>query len=169
VGDVGAVYFEYERTTFSYHGDAKKMAEIRHPEHPTWRTLGDMGRLDAEGYLYLTDRRAFLIVAGGVNIYPQEIEDVLVGHPEVYDVGVIGVPDEDMGEAVKAVVQPVDPAVDAGALEGRLRAYVEGRLAPYKRPRSYDVVAELPRLENGKLYKQALRAPYWAGHTTRIV
>jgi fatty-acyl-CoA synthase len=169
VGEVGTVYFEFDRTSFEYHGDAKKMAEIRHPEHPTWRTLGDMGRLDAESYLYLTDRRAFLIVAGGVNIYPQEIEDVLVGHPEVYDVGVIGVPDEDMGEAVKAVVQPLDPAVEPAAFEQRLRAYVDERLAPYKRPRSYDVVAELPRLENGKLYKSALRAPYWAGHTTRIV
>ncbi len=106
-GEVGAVYFEDPGASFEYHGDSAKTSGAHHPDHPTWRSLGDIGRVDEEGYLYLTDRRAFMIVSGGVNIYPQEIEDVLLAHPQVLDVAVFGVPNEDMGEEVKAVVQPV--------------------------------------------------------------
>jgi fatty-acyl-CoA synthase len=160
-GEVGTIYFEDPTATFEYHGDPAKTSAGRHPDHPSWRTLGDVGRVDGDGYVYLTDRKAFMIIAGGVNIYPQEIEDVLIGHPGVLDVAVIGVPDEEMGEAVKAVVQPFDRAQDPAALEAALRRLAEESLAPYKRPRTYDVVAELPRLENGKLYKGALRARYW--------
>ncbi len=169
VDEVGTVYFEFAGATFRYHGDPAKTAEYEHPAHPGWRTLGDVGRLDDDGYLYLTDRRAFMIVSGGVNIYPQEIEDVLITHPDVLDAAVIGVPDDEMGEAVKAVVQPLDPDGEAAALEASLVRWCQERLAGYKRPRSYDLVAELPRLENGKLYKRQLREAYWQGRDTRIL
>jgi fatty-acyl-CoA synthase len=169
VGETGAVYFEDPSAGFEYHGDLGKTASVAHPDHPTWRTLGDIGRLDEDGYLYLTDRRAFMIVSGGVNIYPQEIEDVLVAHPKVLDVAVFGVPDDEMGEEVKAVVQPVHPGDAGAALAEELAAWCEGRLAGYKRPRSYDFVDQLPRLDNGKLYKKALRDRYWASRPTRVV
>ncbi len=125
-GEVGTVYFESAGVTFEYHGDPAKTAEFEHPAHPSWRTLGDVGRLDADGYLYLTDRQAFMIISGGVNIYPQEIEDVLVTHPEVLDVAVIGVPDDEMGEAVKAVVQPLSPTRRPGRAGGNLAPVVRG-------------------------------------------
>jgi long-chain acyl-CoA synthetase len=165
-GETGTVYFEDTSATFEYHGDRAKTESLRHPDHPGWRTLGDVGRVDDEGYLYLTDRKAFMIVSGGVNIYPQEIEDVLVSHPRVLDAAVFGVPNEEMGEEVKAVVQPLDG--DEG-LEVELQAWCEGRLASYKRPRSYDFERQLPRLDNGKLYKTALRERYWQGHSSRVL
>jgi fatty-acyl-CoA synthase len=167
-GGIGTVYFEDTTATFVYHGDQEKTASIAHPEHPTWRTLGDVGRVDDDGYLYLTDRRAFMIVSGGVNIYPQEIEDVLVTHPKVLDVAVFGIPNDDMGEEVKAVVQPVDDADPGSALAEELDAWCAERLAGYKRPRTYDFVEQLPRLDNGKLYKKSLRDPYWAGRPTQV-
>jgi len=170
VGDTGTVYFEMPTTTFVYHGDEEKTAGVAHKEHPTWRTLGDIGRVDDEGYLYLTDRKAFMIVSGGVNIYPQEIEDVLVAHPKVLDVAVFGVPNVEMGEEVKAVVQPVDWADAGPELEAELRLFCEDRLAGYKRPRSIDFMEQLPRLDNGKLYKTGLREQYWAGHgASRVI
>jgi long-chain acyl-CoA synthetase len=134
-----------------------------------WRTLGDIGRLDEDGYLYLTDRRAHMIISGGVNIYPQEAENVLAGHPAVADVAVIGVPDPEMGEAVKAVVQPVDPGAAGPELAAELIAACRAELAGYKCPRSVDFVAELPRDPNGKLYKRTLRERYWAGHDSLVV
>jgi fatty-acyl-CoA synthase len=124
--------------------------------------------MEVYGYLYLTDRRAFMIVSGGVNIYPQEIEDVLVAHPKVLDVAVFGVPNDDMGEEVKAVVQPVETGSAGPDLADELAAWCEGRLAGYKRPRSYDFVAQLPRLDNGKLYKKPLRDRYWAGRPAKV-
>lgn len=169
VGETGTVYFEDSSATFQYHGDRARTESLRHPEHPGWRTLGDVGRLDGDGYLYLTDRKAFMIVAGGVNIYPREVEDVLVAHPRVVDAAVFGVPDPDMGEAVMAVVQPLDPGDGGEQLEDELRAWCEERLAGYKRPRSYEVAAQLPRLDNGKLYKAGLRERYWQGHASRVV
>jgi long-chain acyl-CoA synthetase len=169
VGETGTVYFEDHSATFEYHGDREKTESLRHPDHPEWRTLGDVGRLDEDGYLYLTDRKAFMIVSGGVNIYPREIEDVLVSHPLVLDAAVFGVPNDDMGEEVKAVVQPLDPGDAGDKLEAELRAWCEERLAPYKRPRSYDFQRQLPRLDNGKLYKAALRESYWQGHSSRVL
>ena len=169
VGETGAVYFEDPHAAFEYHGDPTKTSSAQHPVHATWRTLGDIGRVDEDGYLYLTDRRAFMIVSGGVNIYPQEIEDVLLAHPAVLDVAVFGVPNAEMGEEVKAVVQPVAGADPGEALAADLQAWCEGRLARYKWPRSIDFEIQLPRLDNGKLYKTGLRDRYWEGRESRVV
>jgi fatty-acyl-CoA synthase len=168
-GEIGTVYFEDARASFEYHGDSAKTSGAQHPDHPTWRSLGDIGRVDDEGYLYLTDRRAYMIVAGGVNIYPQEVEDVLLAHPRVLDVAVFGVPNEDMGEEVKAVVQPVDWDEAGDALAAELQSWCETRLAGYKRPRSFDFDPQLPRLDNGKLYKAQVRDRYWEGRATRVL
>jgi long-chain acyl-CoA synthetase len=131
-------------------------------------TLGDVGYLDADGYLYLTDRKDFMIVSGGVNIYPQEIENLLVTHPKVADVAVFGVPNDEMGEEVKAVVQPCDIGEAGAELEEALQAFCRQHLARYKCPRSIDFTAELPRAPTGKLYKRLLREKYWEGRKTRI-
>jgi long-chain acyl-CoA synthetase len=165
-GEEGAVYFEGGRP-FEYHNDPDKTASIT--DHRGWRTLGDVGMLDEDGYLYLTDRQAHMIIAGGVNIYPQEAENILVGHAAVADAAVFGVPDADMGEAVKAVVQPVDPSSAGPDLEAQLIAYCRSELAAYKCPRTIDFASELPRDPNGKLYKRLLRDRYWQGHDTRVL
>jgi fatty-acyl-CoA synthase len=167
-GETGAVYFEDPAAGFEYHGDTTKTISVQHLRHPTWRSLGDIGRVDAEGYLYLTDRRAFMIVSGGVNIYPQEIEDVLLAHPKVLDAAVFGVPNDEMGEEVKAVVQPMEDVPHDEALAAELARWCDDRLARFKRPRSIDFDPQLPRLDNGKLYKTALRDRYWEGRATRV-
>lgn len=159
-GETGTVYFEREEAPFEYHGDPEKTRAARHPRHPTWTTTGDVGYVDDEGFLFLTDRKAFMIISGGVNIYPQEIENVLALHPKVHDVAVIGVPDEEMGEQVKAVVQPAAGAVPGGELERELVEFVRSRIAHYKAPRSVDFVDELPRTPTGKLVKRVLKARY---------
>jgi long-chain acyl-CoA synthetase len=168
-GTSGTVYFELPGALFEYHHDAEKTKSTAHPDHPTWRTLGGIGRLDEEGYLYLTDRKAFMIVSGGVNIYPQEIEDVLLAHPEVLDAAVFGVPNAEMGEEVMAVIQPVDWHDAGESLTAKLRSWCEERLAGFKRPRTYDYVEQLPRLDNGKLYKRELRDRYWEGRESRVI
>jgi fatty-acyl-CoA synthase len=165
-GQPGVIYFAGGRP-FDYHNDAAKTASIRNDKG--WRTLGDVGYLDEDGYLYLTDRQAHMIISGGVNIYPQEAENVLAGHPAVADVAVIGVPDQEMGEAVKAVVQAADPAAAAPELERDLLSHCRSELASYKCPRTIDFVADLPRDENGKLYKRLLRERYWQGHESRVI
>jgi long-chain acyl-CoA synthetase len=164
-GAPGVVYFAGGRP-FEYHNDPDKTASVTNAQG--WRTLGDVGYLDADGYLYLTDRRAHMIISGGVNIYPQEAENVLAGHPLVADVAVIGVPDAEMGEAVKAVVQLVDPAAAGLSAADTLLAYCRDALATYKCPRSVDFVGDLPRDPNGKLYKRLLRERYWRGHDSLI-
>jgi long-chain acyl-CoA synthetase len=168
-GEVGTIYFELPVQPFSYYHDEAQTRSVQHPSHANWTTLGDVGRVDDDGFVYLTDRASFMIVSGGVNIYPQEIEDCLVLHPAVADVAVFGVPNEEMGEEVKAVVEPVDGVEPTTDLERELVAFVRERLAHYKCPRSIDFVAELPRLPTGKLYKQQLRDTYWEGRATRIV
>jgi long-chain acyl-CoA synthetase len=160
-GETGLVYFERDAPTFEYHNDPAKTAAARHPLHPGWNALGDVGYLDAEGYLYLTDRQAFMIISGGVNIYPQAIEDALVTHPKVQDVAVFGVPDAEMGEAVKAVIEPAPGHAPDGALATELLDFARGKLAHYMAPRSIDFIAEMPRLPTGKLYKRLLRDTYW--------
>jgi fatty-acyl-CoA synthase len=159
-GVVGTVYFEREARPFEYHNDPVKTRGAEHPAHPNWTTVGDIGRLDQDGFLYLTDRRAFMIISGGVNIYPQEVEDVLALHPAVSDVAVIGVPDPEMGERVLAVVTPAAGATPGSELEQELISYVRDRIASYKAPRSVDFVDELPRTPTGKLVKTLLRDRY---------
>ena len=132
-------------------------------------TVGDIGYLDAEGFIYLTDRAAFMIISGGVNIYPQECENLLATHPKVADAAVFGVPNEEMGEEVKAVVQPA-PGVAAGPeLAAELIGFCREQLAHVKCPRSIDFEADFPRLPTGKLYKQPLRDRYWQGRKSRIL
>jgi long-chain acyl-CoA synthetase len=160
-GTAGTVYFE-GGATFEYHNDAEKTASSRHPMG--WSTLGDVGYLDDDNYLYLTDRKAFMIISGGVNLYPQETENVLVMHPKVVDVAVFGVPNDDFGEEVKAVVQPVAmPAStdDAASLAKELMTFCRSQLADVKCPRSIDFREELPRHPTGKLYKRLLKDEYW--------
>jgi fatty-acyl-CoA synthase len=160
-GEVGTIYFERDVLPFQYHNDPAKTRAAQHPEHPTWTAVGDLGYVDEDGFLFLTDRKAFMIISGGVNIYPQEIEDVLTMHPIVADVAVIGVPHEEMGEQVKAVVKLADGIEPSPALEEELIEYVKGRIARFKAPRSVDFVEELPRTPTGKLVKGELRARYW--------
>jgi long-chain acyl-CoA synthetase len=165
-GTPGGIYFE-GGGTFEYHNAPEKTAGSRTPQG--WSTLGDIGYVDAEGYLYLTDRKANMIISGGVNIYPQEAENLLVTHPKVADVAVFGIPNEDFGEEVKAVVQPVDMADAGPELERELIAYCQSQLARLKCPRSIDFEAELPRHPTGKLYKRLLRDRYWGQRDSRIV
>src|SRR4029450_9737113 len=134
-----------------------------------WSALGDVGYIDDEGYLFLTDRATFMIISGGVNIYPQEIEDAMVMHPKVADVAVVGVPNEEMGEEVKAVVQLAPGIEPSPAVQAELMAYAREHIAHYKCPRSIDFEAELPRLPTGKLYKRILKDRYWGSKTSRIV
>ncbi|HEY1118787.1 MAG TPA: acyl-CoA synthetase, partial [Acidimicrobiales bacterium] len=131
--------------------------------------LGDVGRLDEDGFLYLTDRKAYMIISGGVNIYPQEAENVLAMHPKVYDVAVFGVPNEDFGEEVKAVVQPAEGVEPGPELERELIAFCREKLADVKCPRSVDFRDELPRHPTGKLYKRLLKDEYWQGHESGII
>ncbi|SCX33365.1 acyl-CoA synthetase [Mycolicibacterium fluoranthenivorans] len=163
-GDVGTVYFEREQAPFEYHNDPEKTSSARHPGHDNWSTVGDVGYLDEDGYLFLTDRKAFMIISGGVNIYPQEIENVLALHPKVSDVAVIGVPHPEMGEQVKAVIELRDGWSGTDELAAELIDYVRERIAHYKAPRSVDFVDELPRLATGKLAKRKLQQRYAEAH-----
>ena len=163
VGDTGTVYFEGS-AAFEYHNDPDKTRQSRDPGGRGWTTLGDIGHLDTDGYLYLSDRKAFMIISGGVNIYPQESENVLIDHPLVADVAVFGVPNDDFGEEVKAVVQPERMPMDADEArrwERELIEHCRSRLADVKCPRSVEFRPELPRHPTGKLYKRLLRDEYW--------
>ena len=154
----GTVFFESE-TVFEYHGDAEKTQSSRNSKG--WSTLGDVGWMDEDGFVFLTDRKSFMIISGGVNIYPQEIENHLVTHPKVQDVAVIGGPHEEMGEEVIAVVQPIDMVHANDALRAELTDYARDKLSGVKIPRRIDFLAELPRHDTGKLYKRLLRDQYW--------
>jgi fatty-acyl-CoA synthase/long-chain acyl-CoA synthetase len=164
-GEIGTVYFA-DAPAFSYHNDPEKTKRAYNARG--WSTLGDVGYVDEEGYLYLTDRKSYMIISGGVNIYPQETEDVLITHPEVADVAVFGVPNEEMGEEVKAVVQPHDMARAGKMLEGELILFCRKHLSPIKCPRSIDFEVELPRAPTGKLVKRLLRDRYWPKTAARV-
>lgn len=164
-GEAGCVYFE-GGASFEYLHDREKTQSSQSKQG--WTTLGDIGYLDNEGYLYLTDRKSFTIISGGVNIYPQEAENVLIAHPAVVDVAVFGVPNEEFGEEVKAVVQPADMSQAGPELEAQLIAYARGHISHIKCPRSIDFMAELPRHPTGKLYKRLLKDRYWQQHQQAI-
>jgi long-chain acyl-CoA synthetase len=154
----GLVYFE-GGNPIAYHNDAEKTRKAAN-QHG-WTTVGDIGWVDEEGYLYLTDRQNFMIISGGVNIYPQEIENLLITHPRVADAAVIGAPDGDFGERVVAIVQPADPLVAGEALKEELLAFLREHLSAVKIPRQIDFIDQLPREPTGKLFKRLLRARYW--------
>lgn len=159
-GEVGLVYFERDVRPFEYHKDPVKTREAEHPDHGNWTTVGDVGYLDEDGYLFLTDRKSFMIISGGVNIYPQEVENALTLHPAVLDVAVIGVPDPVMGQQVKAVVQLRDGVAPTDDLADRLIAHCQERVAMFKAPKTVDFIDLLPRTPTGKLVKRALAERY---------
>lgn len=161
IGEQGVVYFE-GGWDFKYLGDEAKTRDSRNPLHPAWSTLGDVGYIDQDGYLFLTDRKSYMIISGGVNIYPQEVENLLITHPKVADAAVIGAPNPDFGEEVKAVVQPLNPADATPEFAADLIAFCKVHLSPIKCPRSVDFDLALPRLDNGKLYKRLIKDRYWS-------
>ena len=167
VGTPGTVWFK-TASAFEYFNDAARTKEARSPDG-SMSTVGDVGYIDADRYLYLTDRATFMIISGGVNIYPQECENLLITHPKIADAAVFGVPNADLGEEVKAVVQPMPGIEPCEALADELIAFCSESLSRQKVPRSIDFEAELPRLPTGKLYKRLLRDRYWGNKTSRIV
>jgi long-chain acyl-CoA synthetase len=164
-GETGTVYMKLASAAFEYHKNAESTAENR---REGFFTVGDIGYLDDAGYLFLCDRKSDMIISGGVNIYPAEIEGELQAHPKVADVAVFGIPHPDWGEEVKAVVEPVDGVEPSDELAAELTEWCTERLAKFKIPRSFDFSPELPRDPNGKLYKRKLRDPYWEGRATAI-
>src|SRR3546814_668600 len=166
-GEAGTIYFG-GGPPYEYHNAPDKTESSKDPKGHGWTTLGDVGYLDEDDWLFLTDRKAFMIISGGVNIYPQEIEDCLVMHPKVADVAVFGIPDDEMGEQVMAAVQPAEGAEPGAELEAELRAFTREHIAGYKCPKRFEFLDELPRLPTGKLYKRKLRDQYWQDRASRI-
>jgi long-chain acyl-CoA synthetase len=164
-GETGTVYMKLASAAFEYHKNAESTAANR---REGFFTVGDIGYLDEGGYLFLCDRKSDMIISGGVNIYPAEIEGELHAHPKVADVAVFGIPHPDWGEEVKAVVQPVDGVEPGDEFAAELAQWCSTRMAKFKIPRSFDFSEELPRDPNGKLYKRRLRDPYWEGHDKAI-
>lgn len=164
-GEQGVIYFS-GGNDFEYHGDKDRTLETRNDKG--WSTVGDVGYVDSEGYLYLTDRKTHMIISGGVNIYPQEAENIITMHGSVADVAVIGVPNEEFGEEVKAIVQLDDPAMASDELAQDIIDYCRSKLSAIKSPRSVDFVEELPRTATGKLLKRLLKDKYWEGHAKYI-
>ena len=158
IGETGGVYFEGGGKFEYLHDEEKTNASL---SSEGWSTLGDIGHLDEEGYLYLTDRKSFMIISGGVNIYPQEAENALITHPALIDVAVFGIPNTEFGEEVKAVVQPVDFESAGPELASELIAYARSKISHIKCPKSIDFMKELPRHPTGKLYKRLLKDKYW--------
>jgi long-chain acyl-CoA synthetase len=166
-GTAGTVWFK-TATQFEYFNDPDRTKEARSPDG-SMSTVGDVGYVDADRYLYLTDRATFMIISGGVNIYPQECENLLITHPKIADAAVFGVPNADLGEEVKAVVQPMPGIEPCQQLAEELIAFCGQSLARQKVPRSIDFEDQLPRLPTGKLYKRLLRDRYWGNKNSRIV
>lgn len=164
-GEIGTVYMSMQTGNFEYHKDKEKTQKNRLGKY---FTVGDVGYLDEDGYLFLCDRKSDMIISGGANIYPAEIENVLLTHPKVADAAVFGIPHDEWGEQVKAVIEPA-PGVGAGQqLADEILAYCADKLARFKTPKSIDFIAEMPRDPNGKLSKRKLRDPYWAGRERAI-
>lgn len=167
-GTEGQIYFGGTPPP-NYHNAPDKNKDALNPKHPEWSSLGDIGKVNEEGFLFLTDRKAFMIISGGVNIYPQETENILITHPKVADCAVIGVPDPEFGEAVKAVVQPMPGEAHSPELAEELMAFCLANLSKLKCPKSIDFDPELPRHPTGKLYKRLIRDRYWGNKDSRIV
>ena len=167
VGTIGTVWFRLG-SQFEYFHDPEQTRAALSPDG-TMGTVGDIGYVDRDGYLYLTDRSSFMIISGGVNIYPQECEDLLITHPKVADAAVFGVPNEELGEEVKAAIQLMPGIEPDPAIAAELIAFCGEHLARQKVPRSIDFEEALPRLPTGKLYKRLLRDRYWQGRQSRIV
>jgi long-chain acyl-CoA synthetase len=157
---IGTVYMSMGAAGFEYHGDKDKTKKNR---IGTFFTVGDVGLIDEDGYLFLRDRKIDMIISGGANIYPAEIESVLLSYPKVGDAAVFGIPHDDWGEEVKAVIEPAEGVVGDDALAEEIMAFCAGKLAKFKTPKSIDFTDEMPRDPNGKLYKRKLRDPYWEG------
>jgi long-chain acyl-CoA synthetase len=164
-GQHGTVYMKLGQADFEYKGDAEKTRKNRIGE---FFTVGDVGYLNDEGYLFLVDRKIDMIISGGANIYPAEIENVFLTHPKVGDVAVFGVPNDDWGEEVKAVVEPAAGVTPGDELARELLAFSAERLGRFKQPRTIDFIDAMPRDPNGKLYKRRLRDPYWAGRDRQV-
>jgi long-chain acyl-CoA synthetase len=157
---IGTVYMAIATASFEYHGDKEKTQKNRIGK---FFTVGDVGLIDEDGYLFLRDRKIDMIISGGANIYPAEIENVLLSHPKVGDAAVFGIPHEDWGEEVKAVIEPAEGLEGDDALAEEILAFCGDKLAKFKTPKSIDFTTEMPRDPNGKLYKRKLRDPYWEG------
>ena len=166
-GEPGTLWFK-PASKFAYHNDSDKTKEAT-SEDGKLTTVGDVGYVDDDGYLYLTDRKAFMIISGGVNIYPQECEDLLIAHPKIFDAAVFGVPNTDLGEEVKAVIQTVEGVDATEELTVEILEYLSEHLSRQKIPRSIDYKDELPRLPTGKLYKRLLRDEYWGDGKNKII
>jgi long-chain acyl-CoA synthetase len=164
-GQVGTVYMMLGSNDFEYHGDKDKTEANR---REGFFTVGDVGLLDEDGYLFLRDRKIDMIISGGANIYPAEIEGALLTHPKVGDAAAFGIPDPDWGEQVKAVIEPAAGVTPGPELADEIMAFCQQKLAKFKCPKSIDFVATMPRDPNGKLYKRKLRDPYWAGRDRAI-
>jgi long-chain acyl-CoA synthetase len=165
-GESGTIWMKMGDLRFEYNKDPDKTKK-------TWSedgffTVGDIGYMDEDAFLFLNDRKADMIIAGGVNIYPAEVENALMLHPKVADAAVFGIPHEDLGEEVKGVIEPVDGEAPGPDLEREILEYLSEHVAKYKMPRSIDFIDEMPRDPNGKLYKRRLRDPYWAGRERAI-
>ena len=161
-GEPGELFVSTTLAMDGYHRTGEQLTEI---EHTGWKSVGDIAYLDDEGYVYICDRKKDMIISGGVNIYPAEIEAVLYAHPQVLDVAVFGIPDDEWGERVHAIVQAkAGETIDLGELRG----FAEPRLANYKRPRDYELRDELPRTDSGKLLKRVLRDEYWQGRSSAV-
>ena len=163
--EIGTVYMSMQTGTFEYHNDKEKTADNR---IGTFFTVGDIGYLDEDGFLFLCDRKTDMIISGGANIYPAEIEGAILMHPKVGDVAVFGIPHADWGEEVKAVIEPADGVVGDAALEAEILEFLSDKVAKFKTPKSIDFTNEMPRDPSGKLYKRKLRDPYWEGHDRAI-
>jgi long-chain acyl-CoA synthetase len=164
-GEIGTVYMHMMTGDFEYYKDSAKTEKSRKGK---FFTVGDVGYLDSDGWLFLSDRKTDMIISGGANIYPAEIESELIMHPKVADVAVFGIPNADWGEEIKAVIEPVDGIVGSTELADEILAWSKDRIAKFKMPRSIDFTNEMPRDPNGKLYKRKLRDPYWEGQERAI-